>query len=152
MKRLPLYLLQAVRTSVQDLAKNVYGLSTFDTALPQPWVNNCQSQGFDPRGVVVWSYDRHSTFGEPFPLTEEAAIELAAIFPGIDLLVPPQVEMDDEMVVLKLIHDFKVELLAHDYLKYKLVREMAKRDGAETICGFLKLIEDINAARIKAGG
>lgn len=55
---------------------------TFDTALPQPWVNaimaedaywvGCDHGKFDPRGQIVWGYPKGSLFGLPLPLTIEA--------------------------------------------------------------------------------
>ena len=68
------------RLTVSALADQ-QGLSNFDCALPQPFVNECTKKGFDPRGQVVWSYDSNGVFGEPFPLTPEATRELFRIFP-----------------------------------------------------------------------
>ena len=48
------------------------GLKAYDTALPQPWVDDMREHhGFDVRGHFVWNYDGSSTFGRPFPLTAE---------------------------------------------------------------------------------
>lgn len=62
----------------------LYGLSSFDTALPIEWVKQCLSKGFNPVGVVVWCYD-FTVFGEPFPLTQEAEQELRQLFTGCEI-------------------------------------------------------------------
>ena len=67
---------RANQTCKQDLAKLVYPDTTYDTALPQDWVNAKVRQGFDPRPVVVWGYPKGSIFGLPLPLTVEAEAEL----------------------------------------------------------------------------
>lgn len=46
---------------------------SYDTALPQPWVDLMIRQGFDPRGVVVWAYPPESLFGIPWPLSPATA-------------------------------------------------------------------------------
>lgn len=49
----------------------------YDTALPQDWFENFHLvTGFSPVGTVVWLYPEGSIFGEPYPVTEEAAEEL----------------------------------------------------------------------------
>ena len=62
----------------------LYGLNSFDTALPIEWVKQCLSKGFNPVSVVVWCYD-FNAFGEPFPLTQEAEQELHQIFPDCEI-------------------------------------------------------------------
>ena len=49
---------------------------TFDTALPQDWVNEITAAGFDPRGEVVWGYPKGSLGGLPIPLSAIAAHKL----------------------------------------------------------------------------
>lgn len=49
---------------------------SYDTALPQPWVNKITALGFDPRGQVVWGYPKGSIFGIPVPLSPKAAHKL----------------------------------------------------------------------------
>lgn len=40
---------------------------SFDTALPQPWVNEMLKLNVDPRGHFVWLYDDvDPNFGRPF--------------------------------------------------------------------------------------
>lgn len=65
--------------TVGRLAERLYGhLPAYDTALPQPWVNACLEDGFDPRGSFVWVYPVGSLMGQPGPLTAEAAREIPA--------------------------------------------------------------------------
>ena len=71
--------LRANPTSKGELAKLVYPDTTYDTALPQDWVNAVTKQGFDPRPVVVWGYPKGSIFGMPLPLTVEAEAELERV-------------------------------------------------------------------------
>ena len=65
--------------TVDKLADLLYPGVTYDTALPQPWVNDCsRNKNFDPRGMVVWGYPKGcSVFGDPLPLTLEAQDFLA---------------------------------------------------------------------------
>ncbi len=63
-------------SSVGEVASYLY--DTYDTALPQHWVNAVTALGYDPRGKFVWNYDQvflhgRNTFGVPGPLFEEAA-------------------------------------------------------------------------------
>lgn len=59
--------------TVRELADRVYEGLTYDTALPQPWVDRYVHE-FDVRGKVVWGYGKgFNAFGYPFPLTKEAA-------------------------------------------------------------------------------
>ena len=67
--------------TVQETAERMWPGVSYDTALPQPWVNvilsqeywNCAEKGFDPRGKFVWGYPDKCIFGVPLPLTAEAA-------------------------------------------------------------------------------
>jgi hypothetical protein len=64
--------------TVGQIAEELYRGVTYDTALPQTWVDTMQNRGFDPRGVVVWGYPEGNTlYGQPLPLTVEAALMLA---------------------------------------------------------------------------
>ncbi len=63
-------------TTKGDLCQMVAPQVTFDVALPQGWVNHVTSQGFDPRGQVVWAYPQGYVCGMPMPLTTEARAEL----------------------------------------------------------------------------
>lgn len=48
------------------------GLRTYDTALPQEWVDRFAADtGFSPVGHFVWSYDEAVMFGAPVALTPE---------------------------------------------------------------------------------
>ena len=60
--------------TVSDAAERLYPGITFDTALPQPWVNWARDdKGVDVRGQFVWGYDKKApAFGRPLPLTAEA--------------------------------------------------------------------------------
>lgn len=55
-----------------ELAKQLYPELTYDTALPQGWVDAVTTSSFDPRGCVVWGYPKGSCLGAPYPLTVEA--------------------------------------------------------------------------------
>ncbi len=58
-----------VRSTVEACAERE-GLRSYDTALPQAWVDNMASRGFgDVRGHFVWSYDSGNIFGCPYPIT-----------------------------------------------------------------------------------
>lgn len=49
------------------------GLKTFDTALPQAWVDDVREKTGKPFPFgFVWNYPENSIYGEPFPLTKEA--------------------------------------------------------------------------------
>ena len=63
-----------IRQTVSELAESILPEnSSFDCALPQPWVNYMIDRNMDPRGSFVWLYDdKGAIFGRPFPLTGEA--------------------------------------------------------------------------------
>ena len=62
------------QTSTEKLAKAL-GFINFDTALPQPWVDDFKNQtGFDPVLNFVWCYDEESHCGYPEPITIEAEV------------------------------------------------------------------------------
>lgn len=62
--------------SIVDLAEKA-GLKVYDTALPQPWVDDVDKlTGFRIVGHAVWCYDRSSAFGEPVALTREGKTAL----------------------------------------------------------------------------
>ena len=60
---------QSVRDRCEEL-----GLHSYDSALPQPWVDAARAYGLDVRGHFVWSYDSagHRILGEPVALTLDA--------------------------------------------------------------------------------
>ena len=69
-------------------AAKANGITTFDTALPQSWVNDVeQVTGIYPVGGefegepvwFVWSYDGAKNWGNPAPLTE-GAVKLLALY------------------------------------------------------------------------
>lgn len=64
--------------TVDELAKEK-GLKSYDTALPQPWVDSAKEAGHDVLGHFVWSYDGAGVFGEPVALTSEGRAMLRAI-------------------------------------------------------------------------
>ena len=69
--------------SKEDRAKELYGITTYDTALPEQWVQDvCDCLNL-PRGIVlssfVWLYPNGSFVGEPAPLNLEACDILSAI-------------------------------------------------------------------------
>ena len=56
-----------------DEAAQALGLRSYDTALPQDWVNDfTKVTGVNPYGRFVWSYDGAGIFGTPVALDEEA--------------------------------------------------------------------------------
>jgi len=60
--------------TVSQAAERMYPGVTFDTALPQPWVNEMADLDMDVRGNVVWGYPENSTFGFPLPVTTDGAL------------------------------------------------------------------------------
>ena len=56
-----------------EIADEKYGMKgiTYDTALPQSWVNECAEKGFDVRPHFVWIYEDGNTLGKPGPVTQE---------------------------------------------------------------------------------
>ena len=56
----------------KDEAAKLLRLKTYDTALPQGWVDRITAWGYDPRSTVVWCYDQNVSFGLPVGLTTEA--------------------------------------------------------------------------------
>ena len=64
------------RITKQERANHLYSQYTFDTALPQDWVNSVVIQtGRTHEEVVsqfVWLYFDHSSFGQPAPLSLDA--------------------------------------------------------------------------------
>lgn len=79
MKTLPTLSSLPSWTTKGDLIDLLNPQVTFDTALPQDWVNHITKMGFDPRGQVVWAYPRGTLFGLPMPLTEEARTALIGL-------------------------------------------------------------------------
>lgn len=66
------------RGNMHDIAEAA-GLKTYDTALPQKWVDDVREKtGTYPFGFV-WSYDKATIWGEPYPLTRKAR-ELLAVY------------------------------------------------------------------------
>jgi len=66
------------KRTFNELAEQTYPGVTFDTALPQQWVNRMADRGFDVRGHFVTLYPTSSMFGFYMaPVTNEG-IEMAA--------------------------------------------------------------------------
>ena len=65
---------QTVDERAQEL-----GLKSYDTALPQPWVDNARAFGLEVLGSFVWGYDTAGVFGGPVALTLEAESMLGHI-------------------------------------------------------------------------
>jgi hypothetical protein len=65
-----------------SLASTLYPNLTYDSALPQPWVDLQLSLGFDPVPCVVWGYPSGCLFGVPFPLTPDAEEYLLSLNPN----------------------------------------------------------------------
>lgn len=79
MKVLPTLASLPTWTTKGDLIARLDPQVTFDTALPQDWVNLITARGFDPRGQVVWAYPHGYIYGMPMPLTEEARKALISL-------------------------------------------------------------------------
>jgi hypothetical protein len=64
-----------------DLAKDLYPNITYDTALPQSWVDAMYQRGFDDvTGQFVWGYpDPKDSHGQPLPLTTDAVSILSQL-------------------------------------------------------------------------
>ena len=67
-----------------DEAAKQRGYEVYDCALPQPWVDAMNEEGFDPRAHFVWLYDENNTFGSPAPITAEGdkLVELTNLMKG----------------------------------------------------------------------
>jgi adenine deaminase len=63
--------------TVYELAEQTYPGVTFDSALPQDWVNAMQARGFDVRGHFVTLYPKDA-LAYMAPITPEG-IRMAAI-------------------------------------------------------------------------
>lgn len=70
-------------TTVTELANQIYPNLVYDTALPIDWVRLCTTRGFNPVGQVIWGYPLRSLWGQPYPLTQEACLALAALTGGL---------------------------------------------------------------------
>lgn len=59
----------------QQAAERVLGTrkegESFDCALPQSWVDEMATRGFDVRPHFVWLYPSDDIFGYPYPITQE---------------------------------------------------------------------------------
>jgi len=65
------------KRTFNELAEQTYPGVTYDTALPQPWVNLMRDRGFDVRGHFVTLYSK-DTVPYMAPITDEG-IRMAAI-------------------------------------------------------------------------
>ena len=54
-------------------AAEAAGITRYDVALPQRWVDHMTAVAGDPRGHFVWSYEGDRVSGEPFPTTTHGA-------------------------------------------------------------------------------
>jgi hypothetical protein len=69
-------------------AARIYPGITYDTALPQGWVNSAiagafpSAPAFDPVPHFVWGYPDKMLFGLPLPLTQEGMDYLIALNPS----------------------------------------------------------------------
>lgn len=60
-------------------AAEAAGITRYDVALPQRWVDHMTAVAGDPRGHFVWSYQRSPVCGEPFATTTHGA-HLLSVF------------------------------------------------------------------------
>ncbi len=60
-----------LRTAITkgEAAKEIYGEMSYDHALPQSFVDDAMSKGFDVVGHFVWIYPQGSLMGMPGPIT-----------------------------------------------------------------------------------
>lgn len=63
--------------TVGEMAELKYPGETYDTALPQQWVDKMRERGFDPRGHFVTLYPK-SGLAYMAPITDEG-VRMAAI-------------------------------------------------------------------------
>jgi hypothetical protein len=70
-------------STVGEVASTVYPEMTYDTALPQEWVDAVTRRGFDPRGHVVWGYPKGSLGGQPYPITVTGLEGLCRLAGGV---------------------------------------------------------------------
>ncbi len=59
-----------------EIADRLYFGITYDTALPQLWVDEYARYGYNPVGDFVWIYPEGYIMGMPGPLCQEAKIKL----------------------------------------------------------------------------
>jgi hypothetical protein len=65
---------------ISEYTSQLYPGVSFDTALPQSWVDAMANRGFDLRGQVVWGYPKEGgLYGCPLPLTEEAMMAMCLV-------------------------------------------------------------------------
>ncbi len=57
--------------TVSQAAERMYPGVTYDTALPQTWVNAHRHEGHEVRGHFVWLYPEGNLMGMPGPITVE---------------------------------------------------------------------------------
>ena len=69
--------------TVTDVADQIYPGVTYDTALPQPWVNIMRDRGFDVRGHFVSLYP-DGMFCYMAPITDRGIRMAAIIASNID--------------------------------------------------------------------
>lgn len=64
--------------TIKELADALYPGVTWDPALPQDWIEEQRTRGWEPVGAVVWGYSPYfnTLDGIPMPLTLEASEEL----------------------------------------------------------------------------
>jgi hypothetical protein len=64
--------------TVDEAAARLYPGNTYDTALPQQWVDALYTRGLDPRGHMIWLYPKGFSGGRCAPITERG-IEIASL-------------------------------------------------------------------------
>ncbi|MEY2908800.1 MAG: hypothetical protein RLZZ602_1323 [Pseudomonadota bacterium] len=55
--------------TVKEAADQRYSGKTWDTSLPEGWVQSCRERGLNPVGHFVWLYE--DVWGLPAPITDE---------------------------------------------------------------------------------
>jgi hypothetical protein len=64
--------------TIEGVANRIYSDQTFDTALPQAWVDALCGRDLDPRGHFIWLYPQGLLCGRAAPITERG-VEIASI-------------------------------------------------------------------------
>ena len=67
-----------IEQTIQERCEEL-GLVAYDTALPQPWVDNAAAYGLGVLGHFAWGYDDAGVFGQPVALTIEGEAMLGRI-------------------------------------------------------------------------
>ena len=71
---------EQVRPTKGEAAESATNGMTYDTALPQGWVDAMYERGFDHAELIgnfVWAYPSGDVSGVPYPITQDGLIIMA---------------------------------------------------------------------------